>query len=262
MAIYLEAICAKIGRADRELHALRTDMENFCERQRVEQKRITRKNPDGKSADIVEAFLADSEKTPIEWSVRIGEIVYNLRSSLDHLVWQLVVDNGKNPSRKNAFPIFSEESDWENMTKDKLSGVRYEIKKRIRDLQPFGGGLGLPFNVNVFGQLDYLCNVDKHRHLNLVCTTLRGLKPEAHSGEALDAFEEKRPISRDAFQVGIKFSREKSSPVAGFVVSDILEECVDAVRGAVDHIVGRHLYRNLARRQSRRFWRGSSVGSD
>ena len=239
MAVYLEAIYAKIGRADRGLRTLSTDMEKFCERQRVEQKRSQRKNPDGKSVDTVEAWLADPDETPIEWSIRIGEIVYNLRSSLDHLVWQLVLDNGEKPSRRNAFPIIWEKSDWENIAKHRLRNVSCENMKKIHALQPFGGGLWLPFNVNAFRELDYLCNVDKHRHLNLVCTTLSGLKPEAHDGEALDAFEERRPISRNAFQVGIKFSSEESSPVGGFVVLHTLERCVDVVRKGVNHISGR-----------------------
>ena len=242
MAVYLEAIYAKIERADRGLRTLRTDMERFCERQRVAQKRSQQTNPDGKSVDTVEAWLADPEETPIEWSIRIGEIVYNLRSSLDHLVWQLVLDNGEKPSRRNAFPIVWEESDWGNIAEDRLRNVSCENMKKIRALQPFGGGWGLPFNVNAFRELDYLCNVDKHRHLNLVCTTLSGLKPEAHDGEALNAFEEGRPISRGAFQVGIKFSREKSSPVGGVIVLDTLERCVDAVRKGVNHISGRYLY--------------------
>ena len=239
MAIYLEAIDTKIRRADKELLTLRTDMERFCERQRVEQKRIRQKNPDGQAKEVIQAYLDDPEKSPIEWSIRIGEIVYNLRSSLDHLVWQLVLDNGKEPSRKNAFPIILNESNWEKTKRDRLSGVGCKDTKKICRLQPFGGGINLPFDVSAFKRLDYLCNVDKHRHLNLVCAFLGGLNPGDHDEEALEAFEEKRPISRSAFQVGIEFSREDSSPIAGFEVLVTLEECIDAVRGAVDYISGR-----------------------
>ena len=242
MAINLEAISAKLERANRELRTLGTDVERFCERQRVEQKRIRRKNPDGESEDVVEAWLHTSEKTHIVWSIRIGEIVYNLRSSLDHLVWQLVLINGKQPSRRNAFPIIWEESDWENVAEERLRNVSCENRKKIRALQPFGGGLGLPFNVSAFRELDYLCNVDKHRHLNLISTILSGLKPEAHDGEALHAFEEKRPIRREAFQVGIIFSAEKNSPIAGFGVLETLARSVDAVRKGVGYISGRYLY--------------------
>ncbi len=239
MAIYLGAIYAKIERADKELRTLRTDMEKFCERQRVEQKRIRQKNLDGQAEEIVQAYLDDPEKTPIEWSIRIGEIVYNLRSSLDHLVWQLVLDNGQEPSRKNAFPIILNESDWEKTKRDRLSSIGCKVRKKIRRLQPFGGGINLPFDVSAFKRLDYLCNVDKHRHLHLVCVFLGGLNPGDHDEEALEAFEEKRRISRDAFQVDIEFSRESSSHIAGFEVPYTLEECIDAVRRAVDYISGR-----------------------
>ena len=42
------------------------------------------------------------------WGVLIGEILHNLRSALDHLIWQLVIlETGAPPTTtKTAFPIF------------------------------------------------------------------------------------------------------------------------------------------------------------
>ena len=255
MAIYLKAIDAKIKRAESELHTLCSDMERFCERQPVKQDRT-----DGS----IRMRLDRSEEPPIEWSVRIGEIVYNLRSSLDHLVWQLVLDNEEKPSRKNAFPITFEESywkewdceesrwkKWEKHTREKLSGVSCKMKKRIYSLQPFTGGLNLPFDVSKLGTLDHLCNVDKHRHLHLTCARLRGLKPEAHTGEGLNALREKRPIDRSSIQVTIIFSKvmsdgksTTSSSIADLLrkfeernVRATLDECTKAVRGAIGYII-------------------------
>jgi hypothetical protein len=42
--------------------------------------------------------------------VILGEIIHDLRSSLDHVVWQLVIANGSLPGYWNQFPIFSEGS--------------------------------------------------------------------------------------------------------------------------------------------------------
>jgi hypothetical protein len=47
---------------------------------------------------------------PHEWSPVIGDIVHNTRSTLDHLAWQLVKRNGKEPKPGTTqFPIFSKD---------------------------------------------------------------------------------------------------------------------------------------------------------
>jgi hypothetical protein len=43
------------------------------------------------------------------WGVQVGEIVHNLRSALDHSIWELVIlTTGRPPAlpTKNQFPIF------------------------------------------------------------------------------------------------------------------------------------------------------------
>ena len=42
---------------------------------------------------------------PVEFSFMIGDILHNLRSTLDHLVWQLTIANGKTP---DSFPLAKE----------------------------------------------------------------------------------------------------------------------------------------------------------
>jgi hypothetical protein len=49
-----------------------------------------------------------SQEPPVRWGVVAGEIVHHLRSALDHLAWQLVLDNGGTPktgSQGTMFPI-------------------------------------------------------------------------------------------------------------------------------------------------------------
>ena len=53
--------------------------------------------------------------------VVIGEMVYNFRCSLDHLVWQLVLSEGATPDHRNEFPIFNDPSDYETAKKRKLN---------------------------------------------------------------------------------------------------------------------------------------------
>src|SRR5438128_2720160 len=48
---------------------------------------------------------------PRNLSIVAGDCLYNLRSALDHLVWQLVLSNPPHrPTKKNMFPICTSES--------------------------------------------------------------------------------------------------------------------------------------------------------
>jgi hypothetical protein len=40
-----------------------------------------------------------------EWPLQVGEILYQLRSALDHLAWQLVELDGGTPGEQTQFPI-------------------------------------------------------------------------------------------------------------------------------------------------------------
>ena len=94
----LESVDAKIDRARSELRLLKADIAAFCEeRARL----IVREESDDKKELWV--YRGDTPKAPIQWSIRAGEFAYNLRSALDHLVWQLVRVNGGNPCKQTEF---------------------------------------------------------------------------------------------------------------------------------------------------------------
>jgi hypothetical protein len=80
--------------------------------------------------------------------LEIGEIAHNLRSALDHLVVQLVVDNGRDPeSTRTQFPIFLREDDYRQKRGRRpahreamLDGVAKSNKTVIDGLQPYQAG--------------------------------------------------------------------------------------------------------------------------
>ena len=76
-------------------------------------------------------YRGEVPTAPISWSVSFGEILYNLRSSLDHLVWQLVLANGQTPGRHNAFPITNDAQGWEKVKENPLNGVNSRHKSMI-----------------------------------------------------------------------------------------------------------------------------------
>jgi hypothetical protein len=126
-------------------------------------------------------------KVPVdEWGAIIGDVVHNLRSALDHLVWQLTLANGNTPPpnpvprdscwRKIGFPIWLKPYPadhrgnlipWASARKEPKSlwGVRPSLRADFEALQPFKHGQNAA--KEPLAILDELWNIDKHRHLHL-----------------------------------------------------------------------------------------------
>ena len=156
----LEGVRAKVDRAREGLRNLATDIETRCadERRRLELEilRNAFPSPDAEEPQILYGY-----------SVMVGEVAYNLRSSLDHLVWQLVLANGCDPKPSNEFPVFWEEDRYRKAVKTKLRGVAERHRQMIADVQPFRPESLVGPHLRM---LHAICNIDKHRHLNAVDT--------------------------------------------------------------------------------------------
>lgn len=128
----------------------------------------------------------------IRFSTIAGDIIHNLRSALDHLVWQLVLRDGHEPSRRNEFPICERKERFFNevkfrKSKPKLS-VLYGITVDgdawtiIERAQPYHC---VPVSLNRVLILGRLSNMDKHRTLCIQMPFVRdineviGWSPEA-----------------------------------------------------------------------------------
>ena len=96
---------------------------------------------------------------PVEWSIDIGEIVHGLRTSLDHLAWQAVIQNGRQPGRDTAFPVAESEAKFPTLLDRCLGGVGQPFRDFVRRLRPFKGGDPILWPLH---QLDV---IDKHRLL-------------------------------------------------------------------------------------------------
>jgi hypothetical protein len=118
-----------------------------------------------------------------EWSILVGEILYQLRSALDHLAWQLVKLDGGTPTTQTQFPI-RDSFLTKNGNRMRLRQLMPEIGDRdiLRMLnrnQPYYGGedgtLRTPDDAHRHGLwiLKTLNNIDKHRLLLVVVHTLR-----------------------------------------------------------------------------------------
>lgn len=116
---------------------------------------------------------------PIPPSIALiaGDFVQNLRSSLDYLVWELILAFGQEPCRKNMFPICdSFESFQEQLSRHRLDGMADDAKAEIERLQPYNDGAEIkPLRV-----IENLSVRNRHRRLLLTI-----LKPNPARTDAI-----------------------------------------------------------------------------
>ena len=102
----------------------------------------------------------------------IGDTLYNYRSALDHLAWQLVLEAVNTPTEKTAFLICDDVHRFESLSPVRLAGMSQPMRLAIKDLQPCYGGH--PYRDLALWSLESLGNIDKHRHFNLTLSATDG----------------------------------------------------------------------------------------
>jgi hypothetical protein len=100
-------------------------------------------------------------------SLRIGEYIHNLRSTLDNLIFgfaSMQVDPPIKPN-KLSFPIFTDESQFNSRTKDIFNQIPEILKDEITKYQPFYVSNKFDTDVNFYtlSIVHTLNNIDKHR---------------------------------------------------------------------------------------------------
>jgi hypothetical protein len=152
----LDGVYAKIRRAKEHLGNLETDITR--RRQAQEYGLRLHINPQTGEQHVY-AFVPYELR--IDWGLRAGDIVHNLRAALDHLVYQLVIANGQTPSTQNEFPIYSSLGEYQKQNGlRKLAGVRKGAVAIIEGLQPENADDSL-------WVLRCLDNEDKHNLVNV-----------------------------------------------------------------------------------------------
>lgn len=116
--------------------------------------------------------VGDPDDPPGHIGPIVGDLLYNLRSALDHLAWQLVIVSGDTPDNRTAFPIFSDQRLFDRYGSPKLRGMRQDIRNAIIEHQPFHDP-DHPKRQRL-AWLEDLGNIDKHRHLNFTTAAAAG----------------------------------------------------------------------------------------
>ena len=168
------AIRRRLASAKEDLDELRAEVEAFMAPQpwRLERQ-------DTHLSESLVCFV-DQEPDP-EWGDRIGYIAYKVRSALDQLVTQLIVDGGKEPTGKTQFPIFAESAGYLTKRQDgrsqrdvMLRGVPSRHRAVIDAAQPYQRGPQAQRDPLFI--LNSISNRDKHNDTHAVWGAVAGTR--------------------------------------------------------------------------------------
>jgi hypothetical protein len=165
----LDGPLAKLGRAKAHFDALNGSIEAF---QRSDTHDIVITKSDSQTGEkVANLRILKHPKNP-EWGLILGDMVHNLRSALDHLVWQLVILNGEKPRRQNQFPIIGAKAQYLDVQPNRsesardrmLVGVAEPHRAFIDVVQPFNGRQDASEGTRTaLSLLSSISNTDKHR---------------------------------------------------------------------------------------------------
>lgn len=169
MAGSLEGPLAKLGRADRQFGDLYEDIYSVWPARRwpLHAERST--------DDLEYRFYAGDlpDKLDPDWLLITGEILFDLRSALDHLAYELHVRHyrgrvPKDVEGRTQFPIYDDEQTF-NDNHRRIRSLSTRDQRALRWLQPFNDRNDAREPVRYWlSKLNALHNIDKHRRLHQV----------------------------------------------------------------------------------------------
>lgn len=113
---------------------------------------------------------------PAELGILIGEWLYNLRSTLDNVVWATAayVAGTIPPPRQHVlhYPIYDTEDGWTNNLY-RLHGLAEHHREMLHQMQPYNSDV----DANYLGWINRLARDDRHRRPNAMTSYIADLRP-------------------------------------------------------------------------------------
>jgi hypothetical protein len=160
MADGLDGCLAKIERAKEHLESLKASANEYIELAKKTLTQSSYHSDDG--LKVILRATCPLEVNP-KISVIAGEIVHQLRSSLDHLLCALIYQAGGTPDQHSQFPICTSRENYELQIKRKrIRGVSPAAQQLIEQSQPYNNSNP---NETIFNVVSTLNNWDKHNAL-------------------------------------------------------------------------------------------------
>jgi hypothetical protein len=171
----------------------------------------------------------------------IGDALYNFRSGLDHLAWELVKRAGNVPILgRTEFPIFNDPTEFAARSPGKLKGMKQPMIDAIKDEQPcFGTN---PYKNRAIWSLQQYGNTDKHRELIVtVAASVGSISTGYRPGPTIvihgGAVEENCELAR--FPRGEHIAKFDSVPGVAFGEPPALGEPVDDLLRMMEIVIRR-----------------------
>lgn len=168
----LGGVLAKLDWAAQHIEMFRQTVEAFERRNpaplgfRAEEQA----HPDGSVDWVLHAVIR--EPLPSELPLIVGDVIHNVRSALDHLVYALSSPKAQRSDR-TQFPIFTDAAKFKTRGIPMIESIKGPERTLIENVQPFAA-TPVPEN-DPLAILNSLSNLDKHR---LPVTTVAATKEE------------------------------------------------------------------------------------
>jgi hypothetical protein len=133
-------------------------------------------------------FRPHSAPVNPSFSLIVGDFVHNVRSSLDHLVYQLAILNkaSSEGASKTSFPVCLTHGEFTNATRKKVAPfIGPRALTELEKLQPYSTGNGKRDILWILSQLDI---IDKHRLLIVTKSKVRPINFTVTTRDGNDAF--------------------------------------------------------------------------
>lgn len=186
----LDGVNGKIERADYHLDALYANLVAFL----AGDPYSIVIEPDGEHF-WYKGVLRVRHEPPSIFGIIVGDVVHNLRSALDHLIYQIIVARDEKPTSKSCFPVYVNSDMFtrqvskprEQERDSALLGLDDATFDIIEKLQPYNGSNP---QRNALWLLHELSNVDKHSVVHGSYAVVPDSKPEIVSSGSDVIFEQ------------------------------------------------------------------------
>jgi hypothetical protein len=166
----LLGVRTKLERAQEHFENLDREVADFITSQPF---RVKEERSPGSHEAVGRAVV--KQQPPVRWGAIVGDIVHNLRASLEYLAWQLVEVNGGVPDDNTGFPISTTRKHFEKRGVVKLRGAHPDAIQAVGELQPFLKERPQQHALSVLHRFDIR---DKHHLLHVVRGTVAGAELE------------------------------------------------------------------------------------
>lgn len=177
----LDGAIAKIARAGQHFVELERQIGTFLDPKNNAYPVTTQVESDGSKHTF---RLAHPKRAPVEdWGLLVGDIVHNLRASLDHIAWQLALKKSCTPSFGTEYPVFKSRDDY--FAKNRRGGpwkircIDAAAQTVIEKTQPYNAPNPALSGLWVVHTLDI---TDKHQIIPVLASSQRAMKFTAYTG--------------------------------------------------------------------------------